>query len=309
MAPVLFIIFSRPDTTRKVFDAIRTARPPKLYIAADGPRPERGAAEVSKVMETRSIVSEIDWPCEVFTLFREENLGCKRAVSSAITWFFQHEAMGIILEDDCLPAPDFFPFATEMLAKYANDESVWHINGSNYQNGWQRNKNDSYYFSRYNSIWGWASWARAWSHYNVDIPDWPHFKDSGRGLELSASPAEYLLRAENLDKVYYNGFDTWDFQWSFAIWKSNAKCITPNVNLISNIGFGIEATHTSGTNPRANLPTAALRFPLSAPANRNIDTVSDARHFRRHMRRGIRWHFRHAADLLKLSLQRRAARG
>lgn len=152
---VLFLVFNRPETTKTVFEAIRKAKPKRLYIAADGPRKHR-EGENEKVSSVRQIVTYVDWPCDVKTLFRDENLGCKSAVSGAITWFFNHEEEGIILEDDCLPHPDFFPFCESLLKRYANDERIWVITGNNFQNGIQRGE-ASYYFSRYNHVWGWAS--------------------------------------------------------------------------------------------------------------------------------------------------------
>ncbi len=164
-SPVLFLVFNRPDSTRKVFDAIRSARPPKLYITADGPRPDR-PAEAKLCSEVRAIASAVDWPCEVKTLFRESNLGCKAGVSSGITWFFSHEDEGIILEDDVLPVPTFFNFCDEMLERYRDDARVSMISGCNLISNHFSPK-QSYFFSRYNLIWGWATWRRAWQHYDV----------------------------------------------------------------------------------------------------------------------------------------------
>lgn len=172
--PVLFLIFNRPDTTRKVFAEIRRAKPARLYIAADGPRKER-TTDIALCEQTRDIINEIDWPCQSYTLYRKENLGCKLAVSSAINWFFEREESGIILEDDCLPHPTFFKFCEIMLERYKDDTRVMHIGGSNFQEGMIRGDGD-YYYSKWTPVWGWASWRRAWKNYDVNMVKWIEFK-------------------------------------------------------------------------------------------------------------------------------------
>ena len=173
---VLFLVFNRIDTTKKVFEAIRQAKPPRLYIAADGARESKDEEE--KVNAVRDYVSSnIDWDCEIKTLFNEKNLGCKMAVSGAIDWFFDNEEMGIILEDDCLPSQSFFWFCEEMLAKYKDDMRVWHVAGNNFHFGWKRDEDYSYYFGGiYGSIWGWASWRTRWNHYDVEMKNYDEVK-------------------------------------------------------------------------------------------------------------------------------------
>jgi len=168
--PILFLLFNRPYLTQRVFACIREARPARLFVAADGPRPDR-VGERQLCAEARKVVDQVDWPCELLTLFRDENLGCGKAVSSAIDWFFEHVEEGIILEDDCLPHPSFFRFCEKLLEKYRDDERVMQIGGCNFQDGIKRGP-ASYYFSIYNHIWGWASWSRAWKYYDVGITSW-----------------------------------------------------------------------------------------------------------------------------------------
>ncbi|MEM7601910.1 MAG: glycosyltransferase family 2 protein, partial [Verrucomicrobiota bacterium] len=158
--PVLFLLFNRPDLAGRVFEEIRKAAPPRLYFNVDGPRPDR-EGESDLVQQCRRLAEKVDWECDVFTQFHERNLGCGKSVSSGIFWFFESEESGIILEDDCLPAPSFFPFVTELLDRYRDDERVMHIGGSNHQRGAKRTDAD-YYFSRYEHVWGWGSWSRAW---------------------------------------------------------------------------------------------------------------------------------------------------
>lgn len=256
---VLFMVFNRPDTTTQVFEAIRRARPPRLYVAADGPRADR-AGEVVRVESVREIATAVDWPCEVKTLFRNQNLGCKLAVSGAITWFFEHEEEGIILEDDCLPHPDFFNFCETMLDYYRDDERVDVITGNNFQNGHRRGTG-TYYFSKYNHCWGWASWRRAWRHYQGDLPFWPDWKHSNQWKVVCPDNVERRYWEKIFDRVQAGTIDTWDYPWTACVWKHRGLTVTPNVNLVTNIGFGVNSTHTCDPNARqANLPVA--EFPI-----------------------------------------------
>lgn len=277
---ILFLIFNRPHTTRRVFEAIRQARPRRLYVAADGPRADR-EGEAEKVAQVREIATQVDWPCEVKTLFREKNLGCKMAVSSAITWFFEHEEQGIILEDDCLPHPDFFRFCEELLDYYADDDRVWVITGNNFQDG-QLRGNASYYFSKYNHCWGWASWQRAWEKYEVDISFWPDWKKSVDWHKKIPDPIERSYWQRIFDQVYLGKINTWDYQWTATVWYYEGLTAIPNVNLVSNIGFGVDATHTISMNdPHANLPV----FPLGKikhPKEVIVDVGGDRYTFNEH---------------------------
>ena len=255
---VLFLVFNRPDTTSQVFDAIRRARPTRLYVAADGPRSGR-ADEVALVDRVRKIATEVDWPCDVKTLFRDQNLGCKRAVSNAITWFFENEEQGIILEDDCLPNLDFFNFCESMLEYYRHDERVHVITGNNFQNG-QHRGTGTYYFSKYNHCWGWASWRRTWCHYDGNLSFWPSWKISNEWRANCPDNVERRYWEKIFDQVYAGNIDSWAYPWTASIWKHGGLTITPSVNLVTNIGFSLEATHTRDPNSRqANLPVAAFQ--------------------------------------------------
>lgn len=197
---VLFLVFNRPEPTARVFEAIRYARPPRLYVAADGPRVQR-EGEGELVRRVRQIATTVDWPCSVYTLFREHNLGCKRAVSEAISWFFENEEQGIILEDDCLPNPDFFSFCDVLLERYKDDPRVWMITGNNFQDG-QKRGNGSYYFSRYSHIWGWATWRRAWRCYDRDLSFWPEWKSSADWLKKMPDKIERRYWDRVFDQTY-----------------------------------------------------------------------------------------------------------
>lgn len=257
--PVLLLIQRRPEQTARVLSAIRQARPAQLLVAADGPEEDGGCAQ------TRRLVLEgIDWPCEVETRFSKTKLGCKRAVSSALDWAFgRHEEL-IILEDDCVPNPSFFLFCDEMLGRYRHSSQVMQICGSNLL-GLQQGQ-QSYYFSRFGPIWGWASWRRAWQVYEVDLKMWPEVLQSGKLRQLCPEPFEAGWRREVLDEVHQGRVDTWDYQWAFAKLARGGLNIIPACNLISNVGFGPQATHTrNADDPRAGLPTQELQPPWGHP--------------------------------------------
>jgi hypothetical protein len=282
--PVLFLIFNRFDTTKIVFENIKKQQPAKLYIASDGPRPTKDM-EAKLVAEIREyVISQIDWECEVKTLFRTINLGCKRAVSSAITWFFENEEMGVILEDDCLPSQTFFPFCEELLIKYKDDTRVWHIDGTTSQAGME---GTSYQFSKYCLIWGWATWRRAWIKYDPDIRDFPNFKKCKLIESVWQKPEVRKFWIENFEKAYHNQVDTWDYQWAYTVWKNNGLSIRPGVNLIKNIGFNMEATHThSASKLLVELKNQEIEFPLIPPLfmipDERLDDICSASHFEIH---------------------------
>jgi hypothetical protein len=242
--PVLLIIFNRPKATAQVFDAIRQQAPKYLYIAADGPRSNH-ANDISLCRACREIVANIDWDCEVKTLYRNENMGCGRAVSTAITWFFNQVEEGIILEDDCLPNPSFFDYCAELLHEYRLNLQVMMICGTSYQT--QKRNAESYYFSKYVHVWGWATWKRAWENYNFKIFEEDKPATVSAVLKNTFSKKrEYDFWSHNMQMII-NGLDTWDYQWMYAIWKNKGLCAIPWHNMITNIGFGPDATHTFDT--------------------------------------------------------------
>jgi hypothetical protein len=263
--PVAFLIFNRPDTTERVFAEIARARPPKLLVVGDGPRANR-EGETARVTATRSIINRVDWPCEVLTNFSETNLGCKGRVSSGLDWVFEQVPEAIILEDDCLPHPTFFRFCQELLARYRDDQRIGMISGDNFQFGHTIN-DESYYFSNLNHIWGWASWRSRWQNdYDVDLKLWPKIRDEKRFIDWFGSKAEQENFAESLENVYQGKIDTWDYQWQFASRLNGRISVMPNMNLVSNIGFGTGATHTTGQNAFTNLPIKQIHFPLKHPS-------------------------------------------
>ncbi|WP_293136591.1 hypothetical protein [Okeania sp. SIO3I5] len=269
--PVAFFIYKRPDTTEKVFEAIRQVQPPKLLVIADGPKAISGESE--KCMKTRAIIDQVDWDCEVITNYSRKNLGCRRRVASGVDWVFQQVESAIIIEDDCLPDPTFFRFCEELLERYKDDERVMQISGTNAQYGNERTKY-SYFFSIYKRAWGWASWRRAWNHYDVNMTQWEKLKNTNW--------LEYILRDKQAVKYWSNNFqwtydgqiDTWDHQWQFNSWIHNGLSIIPSVNLVTNIGCSPEGTNCIDPNDiLANLPKEKISFPLKHPnlVERNME--------------------------------------
>lgn len=242
---VLLLIFNRPETTKAVVDTIRAVRPSEYFVAADGPRPDR-QGETQACQAAREIATAVDWPCNVHTLFRDHNLGSGPAVASALTWFFGEVGQGIILEDDCVPSRSFYRFCEELLSYYQEDPAIMHISGDNFQYGKRRGEG-SCYFSRYTHTWGWATWRRAWKHYDFEL-----IPESERA-------------------------HVWDGQWLMSVEKAHGMAVLPNVNMVTNIGFGENATHTHTLERFAMLPAQEMSFPLRHPVRREIDRAADIR--------------------------------
>ena len=240
--PILFIVFNRLDTTKHVFEVVKKVAPKRLYIASDGHRCNH-ENEKEKVEAVREyILKSINWDCDVNTLFREENLGCGKAVSGAITWFFENEEMGIILEDDCLPSDSFFSYCKELLTYYKDNTHIFHIAGYNPLT--KTKIPSSYCFSRIPQIWGWASWRRAWSTYSFDIKDLCNFIKKEKINKIFTKRADRYHWIEIFKSIEKHEVDTWDYQWVYTVLNNDGICIDPALNLITNIGFGHNATHT-----------------------------------------------------------------
>lgn len=256
-AAILFLVFRRPDLTRRVWKAIRDAAPRRIYVACDGPRPSR-PDDAAAVAAVRSVIDDDSEGLDVVRLYRSDNLGCGRAVSSAISWFFEAESEGIILEDDCLPAPSFFPYCADLLARYRDDSNVMQIAGYNPVADRCVVRSD-YVFTQYGWQWGWASWRRAWRHFDLQMAAWPDFKRDGLHRGTNFWPA----RVELLDSTFRGDVDTWDYQWAFAMASRWGLSAVPRVSLVQNIGLG-GGTHyrESSTGPQATMPAGSLATPL-----------------------------------------------
>ena len=274
--PVLMIVFNRPETTEKVFEAVREYTPERLYVSADGPRPDKPDAE--RCAAVRAIIDRVDWPCEVKTRFRETNLGCRKAPPDGISWFFENEEEGVILEDDCLPSQDFFRFCAAMLERYRDNEKVMHVGGANFL-GEAESAGGSYYFSVFPQIWGWATWRRAWKHYDNEMTDFPEYRRSKRiEARLPGHPYRQwrILQQMNATWKHSPYFNTWDWQWTYAVFKSNGLAIVPCCNMISNIGYS--GTHEVDSALCA-LPLQQLSAELHHPEQAVPDPKRDARIF------------------------------
>ena len=277
--PILFIIFNRPDTTFQVFNMIRKIKPSKLYVACDGPREKK---ENEKVLRSREIATNIDWPCEIRTIFSHNNLGCKKACIKAIDWFFENEERGIILEDDCLPHIDFFNFCENLLEYYSVDDRVSFITGDNFQNNKLRG-DGSYYFSKYIGIWGWATWRRSWKKYDVgNMNFWPEWCNSNHFKDLLSDKVERKYWQNIFNLSYLDKIDTWCYPLLSSVWHKGGLTVTPNVNLVSNIGFGLDATHTKfEKSPNSKIATNNIGI-LNHPKKIERDIDADTWTFDHH---------------------------
>lgn len=273
--PVLIVAFNRADRLATLIDRLREVKPGTVYVAVDGPRPHV-ADEVARVVATRERVELIDWPCEVHTLFREQNLGCGRGVSGAISWLFEHEERGIILEDDVLPDPSFFRFCEELLVRYESDPRVWAVSGCNFVPPAVRASAASYRFARVPHIWGWATWRRSWSPYEFNLARWRR-RLPARELWQAAgrSPAGFAYWSAMFDVMGRGLVDTWDLQATHAAFVSRGLTATANVNLIENLGFGSDSTHTE-VRPTYLREAERLTFPLVHPTSMHTDSVADS---------------------------------
>jgi hypothetical protein len=276
--PVALFIFNRPEATAKVFAEVARAKPPRLLVVADGPRADR-PGEADRCAAARALVERVDWDCELLTNYSEVNLGCRRRVAGGLDWVFSTIEEAIILEDDCVPHPTFFRYCDELLERYRDDERVMLVSGDNFLPV-EREARYSYYFSRYALAWGWATWRRAWRHYDVRLKLWPELRGTSWLFDLHGDETAARYWGQVLDEVHAGRIDTWDYQWSFACWASGGLCVTPSANLVSNVGFGAGATHTLNVTPVAGLPAVAMGFPLRHPPHFVRDAEADRITFR-----------------------------
>jgi hypothetical protein len=262
--PVVLIIFNRPNTTEKVFEVIRQAKPPLLLVIADAPRVDRPDDE-EKCAATRAIIDRVDWECKVLKNYADINLGCGKRPASGLDWVFELVEEAIILEDDCVPHPTFFRFCEELLERYRHDRRIMSISGQNVQFG--RKRTDySYYFSRYSHGWGWATWRRAWQYFDFDMKLWPEVREGNFLQDILEDPDALSNWTRVFLDTYEGRVNCWDFQFTFACWMQNALSIISNANLVSNIGHGVDASNTTDTSsPFNNIPAEAISFPLKHP--------------------------------------------
>lgn len=271
--PIAFFIFNRPDLTQTVFNTIAQIKPQKLLVVADGARSE---PELERVQKTRSVIDQVNWDCEVLTNFSDKNLGCRNRVSSGLDWVFSNVEEAIILEDDCLPSVSFFTFCQALLERYRNDERIFSISGNNFQFGRTRTEY-SYYYSRYPHCWGWATWRRAWQHFDVEMKLWEAYKDAQLINAVFEDPDEQHYWINILDKTYKKAIDSWAYIWGYTCWSQNGLTVLPETNLVSNIGFRSDAAHTSDDtgNILANIPVGDI-WKINHPPFINRHPEADA---------------------------------
>jgi len=303
--PVLYLVFNRPDHTRETFKALSKIKPAFLFIAADGPR-EGNERDVQSCAEVRKIVSDITWPCEVKTLYREKNLGTKYAVSSAIDWFFTNVEEGIILEDDCIPHPDFYSFVAAMLEKYRSMPRIMHINGTNLLKGKRIVKGSSYYFSNFCHPWGWATWKRAWKLNDIAMKDFPEYPKEKLLAALKDDPFVMDYWYNYLSLAYQDKTKSWDYQWFFAFWKSNGLSISPAMNLVTNIGFDENGTNTfSNLNRFSKMkvyPMPKITDPVAMDVSHEADRYASLQR-KKEIYPSLWYKIRFKLDLIKKSLK------
>lgn len=288
MTPIALFIFNRPSLTAQLYERVRAARPERLLVVADGPRHAR-SQDIELCEATRKLVISPDWPCELLTNFSEQNLGPGRRISSGLNWVFDQCQEAIILEDDCIPCASFFAFCANLLHYYRDDARIMHISGDNYQGGVRRGE-ASYFFSRYSLSWGWATWRRAWRYYDFGISNWPVARQEGWLDFILDDRLEIEYWTGIFDRLHRGFIDAWDYQWLFTCWCQHGLTIQPNVNLVSNIGVGADATNFKQANSMIGVPTQELNaylHPTTVIRDKNADRYTFKNHIQ--PRRVSRW--------------------
>jgi len=261
--PIVFLIYNRPALTARVFSLIRQLQPARLLVVADGPKLDR-PADAEACAETRAVIDQMDWDCQLERNYSDVNLGCARRVSSGLDWAFSLVETAIILEDDCVPEPSFVGVAVLGEDRYRDDQRIMAIAGNNYQFGRCR-LSTSYYFSRYNHCWGWATWRRAWQHFDYEMRLWPSVRDQGWLYDILQSQTASQVWRTAFQRTYDGVYDSWAYRWTLACWLQSGLSILPNVNLVSNVGFDAGGTHNRRRNIMAEMSTQPLTLPLQHP--------------------------------------------
>ena len=286
--PILLIGFNRPDTMQKVFDEVRKARPFKLYYAVDGARSDKDGEE-EKVNLVQAIIQQVDWPCEVHTLFRTSNRGCGYGPAEAITWAFEQEESLIVLEDDCVPNQSFFRFCDEMIDMYVNDTRVNIVSGRSHHRGFKAFANQDYIFTHYAHTWGWATWKRVWREFDIKMSDFPSFIREGGALNVFSSKEEGIYYNKLFGKIYNQIDDecthSWDSQWVYTRMKMGGLGIVPAYNLIRNIGE--VGTHSTGHQPCFDLEAEEMPFSIRHPKFVTFNREYEEFHFKTHIKMSV----------------------
>ena len=269
--PLLILVYNRPIETKILINALRKIRPKKIFISSDGPT--NNFLDKKKNNEVKNILKQIDWTENIQFNYMKKNYGCKESVSRAINWFFSKVKMGIILEDDCIPNKDFFSFTEKMLKKYKNNKKIYAVSGNNFLKNKIKIK-DTYYFSKYIHCWGWATWSRAWKDYNKNLIGWNNFKNSRAWKNRFNVKYEKRYWEKIFNLCYRKKIDSWAYPWLYSLWNKNGLCILPKVNLVKNIGFNINASHTF-SHKKFNYSAKKLKQKFTSPKNLKINSSAD----------------------------------
>jgi hypothetical protein len=271
--PVAIFIFNRPHCTEQLVHALAEVRPANLFVIADGPR---NASDIELCEQTRAVIYSIDWPCTILKLYATSNIGCRKSIPNGLNWVFEHVNTCIILEDDCIPKPSFFPYCEELLSRYKYEERIMTIGGHR-SDGPNELGTESYYFSKYPSIWGWATWKEKWAKYDLSMSQWPELKNSKWLDDVLQTPKAVAYWSRMFDQMK-NGLDTWDYALAYSCWLHKGLSIRSRVNMISNVGFGKDATHTHQTEIADIYANPVdIEFPLKYPTAISIDKELDDR--------------------------------
>ncbi|MGH8984769.1 MAG: glycosyltransferase family 2 protein [Acidimicrobiia bacterium] len=285
--PVALCIFDRPDLTERVFQAIAQARPRRLFVFADGPR---SSVEAELCARALAVTKKVDWDCDVKYDLSDVNLGTRRRFASGVDWVFSEVDEAIVLEDDCVPDPTFFPFCEAMLERYRDDTRVMMVSGSNYLERWKEDR-QSYHFSHFGCTYGWASWKRAWQFYDITMAAWGDEEVKARIRDLLADEEVFAVQARRFDRRYADteGRKSWDLPWTFARLAQAGLAVVPAVNLVTNVG-NVDGRGLPPTHPLAKLRISPMLFPLRFQAAATVDRAYD----RLHVRRIVEWWDRQA---------------
>lgn len=274
LTPIVIFIYKRSDNLERVITGVRKAKPEELYIISDGPK---NKLELDQIKKTRvQLETLINWPCKVHKNYAENNLGLKERFSTGIDWVFRTTDRAIFIEDDCIADSTFFNFCDELLERYKDDERIMTISGNNFQFDNQKYK-DSYYFSRYPHVWGWATWKRAWEKYDKDISDWPTHRPTSWLRDVTNGFIISKFWKYIFDRLYEDKINTWDYQLTFASFKNHGLNIIPNVNLVTNVGYGTDSTNIKKRNKTIGILSSPIKFPLVHPKKFETDDIADHR--------------------------------
>lgn len=290
--PVMICTFTRLDSVKLVFDAVRKAKPPRLYLVSDGPRDDH-PDDVGKIEAVHEYLEgNIDWDCEVYKNYAPKNMGCGRRMPTGVSWVFEHEDRAIFLEDDCVPNETFFPYVSELLDKYENDDRVMLISGNN-QMAYLDTIDDSYGFSKQADIWGWATWKRAWEKYDWDIKTWPQNRNNQCWSKYYTLKTKWFFAAQ-WDLLYRHGYDAWDYQFTYCLGVNDGYCIIPSVNMVTNAGFNNDgSTHTSKMPEWMDQKSHDMDFPLKHPEEVRWSQKYDEEFMKREFKCGLTVHIKH----------------